>query len=153
MVTMPEVVWTWALWTDRLKPDAADALFFARGCSRSPTRVRRWQAEHLLLMSLLDSASSACLLLRRCGVDPTDVEREVRRRVKQPNASGHTDCAPVLEAAFAEASALGENKIGTEHIVLAVLQCEGPGGDVLRGVGLKEDSVRGVMATKRNISS
>lgn len=153
MVTMLEVAWTWALWTDRLKPDAADALFFARGCSRSPARVRRWQAEHLLLMSLLDAASSACLLLRRCGVDPADVERELLRRVKQPNESGHTDCAPVLEAAFVEASALGENKVGTEHIVLAVLQCEGPGGEVLRGIGLKEDAVRAVLATNRNISS
>lgn len=104
-------------------------------------------------MSLLDAASSACLLLRRCGVDPAGVEREVLRRVKQSNASGHTDCAAVLEVAFVEASALGENKIGTEHIVLAVLQSEGPGGEVLRGVGLREDAVRAVMATKRNISS
>jgi len=153
MVTMPQVVWTWALWTDRLKPDAADAMFFARGCSRSPSRVRRWQAEHLLLMSLLDSASPACVLLRRCGVDPTDVEREVLRRVKQPNVAGHTDSAAVLEAAFAEASALGEEKVGTEHIVLAVLQSEGPGGEVLRGLGLRKDSMRAVMATKPDISS
>lgn len=104
-----------------------------------------------MLLSLLDPSSSACILLRRCGVDPTDVEREVIRRVKQPNAAGHTDCAAVLEAAFAEASSLGEDKVGTEHIVLAVLQSEGPGGEVLRGMGLKKDSVRAVMATKPDI--
>ena len=51
------------------------------------------------------------------------------------------DCKKVLELTFREALRLGHNYIGTEHILLALLEVEN-GSGVLSGLGLEKSSVQ-----------
>ena len=45
----------------------------------------------------------------------------------------------VLELTLREALALGHNYIGTEHILLGLLEEESPGGGTLAGLGITKD--------------
>jgi len=104
--------------------------------------VRQWQVEHLLLMLLIDSEGPTSKLLRRCGVDPQDVERAIMRRVKEPGLTGSTNSSAMLDLALGETSALGEEKIGARHVVLAILQSDGLARDLLRAKGVDAESCR-----------
>jgi ATP-dependent Clp protease ATP-binding subunit ClpA len=136
-------------WTGRLEQDVADALSFSRGCSRSPARVRRWQVEHLLLMLLLDPEGPTSKLLRKCGVEPRDVERAIMRRVKEPGLIGSTDSSAMLDLALAEASALGEEKVSAKHVLLASFRTGGIARETLSRFGLEPESLRSIVATNR----
>lgn len=50
------------------------------------------------------------------------------------------DSRKVLELTFREALRLGHNYVGTEHILLALLEFEG-GSGVLSGLGVEKDAV------------
>jgi Clp amino terminal domain, pathogenicity island component len=95
------------------------------------------QPEHLLLALLEDADSLGCLLLTRGGVD-IDALREavaLPERVDEPPSlvpfSGQA--RKVLELTFREALRLGHNYIGTEHILLALLESEADDGPLHRG--------------------
>jgi len=103
-------------------------------------------------MSLIDDASPAANLLRGCGANPTDVLREVRRRVKLSDTAGHTDSAAILDLAMAEASSLGDEKIGTEHLLLAILRSEGIANEVLRSQGVDANAIRQILSDQRKVS-
>ncbi len=47
-----------------------------------------------------------------------------------------------VEVAEAEARALGHDRVGTEHLLLGVLDVEGTAGQVLRGLGVDIDRLR-----------
>ena len=49
----------------------------------------------------------------------------------------------VLKAAVAEAGALGHSHVGTEHLLLALINAEGLAGDALRQLGVDYEAVRG----------
>lgn len=56
------------------------------------------------------------------------------------------DSRKVLELTFREALRLGHNYVGTEHILLALLEFEG-GSGVLSGLGVEKDAVSAAVET------
>lgn len=93
--------------------------------------------EHLLLGIVDEGSGVAMNVLRRSGVDPTDIRREIERLVQHgpPMVTlGQLPFTPrmkrVLALSVEESSGLGHNYIGTEHLLLAILN-EG-GSDAAR---------------------
>jgi hypothetical protein len=100
---------------------------------------------HLVLGLLSDTESLAALAIADQGVDRSAIEREARAALPPPS-SGAPDLVPydlearkALELSFREALRLGHNYIGTEHILLALLELEG-GDGVLHTAGLEKDA-------------
>lgn len=90
------------------------------------------QPGHLLLALFGDSASVAVRLLESQGVDaekaavavkPTEPAAEMPALIPFSGAA-----RKVLELTFREALRLGHNYIGTEHVLLALLEAEPDGG-------------------------
>ncbi|OBK94380.1 hypothetical protein A5645_16620 [Mycobacterium asiaticum] len=100
--------------------------------------------EHLLLGVLSDPAALATVLLHQQKVD-TDALRE---SVKLPPAASEVPALipfsgparKVLELTFREALRLGHNYIGTEHLLLALLELE-DGAGPLHGAGAAKERV------------
>ncbi|MEE6176263.1 Clp protease N-terminal domain-containing protein [Mycobacterium sp. 050134] len=92
--------------------------------------------DHLLLGVLSDKAALATVLLHRQKVDT----EALRTSVRLPPAAGETPtlipfsgpARKVLELTFREALRLGHNYIGTEHLLLALLESEDSGGPLHR---------------------
>jgi ATP-dependent Clp protease ATP-binding subunit ClpC len=107
--------------------------------------------EHLLLGLVREGTGVAATVLQRLGVDPKRVRLEVEKIVK-----GGTDVistgreftlAPrakkAFEYAFEEAKKLGQNYIGTEHILLGLLrEEEGIAAQVLLNLGVELEEVQ-----------
>jgi ATP-dependent Clp protease ATP-binding subunit ClpA len=107
--------------------------------------------EHLLLGLVREGTGVAATVLQRLGVDPERVRVEVEKIVK-----GGTDVistgrkftlAPpakkAFEYAFEEAKRLGQNYIGTEHLLLGLLRQEqGIAAQVLLSLGVELGEVR-----------
>jgi ATP-dependent Clp protease ATP-binding subunit ClpA len=110
------------------------------------------QPGHLLLALWTDPESLATRLLAGQGVDAD----ATAAAVTLPPAAEHMPALipfsgaarKVLELTFREALRLGHNYIGTEHILLAMLEAEGDDGP-LHGLGVDkqraEDEVIGVL--------
>jgi Clp amino terminal domain, pathogenicity island component len=102
------------------------------------------QPAHLLLALLTDPESLAVKLLAGQGVDA----EAVAKAVTLPPSGGDVpalipfngQAKKVLELTFREALRLGHNYIGTEHILLALLEAEEQDGP-LRGLGVDKDRV------------
>ena len=100
--------------------------------------------EHLILGLLADTDSLAAALLRAHGAEP----EQIRAAVTLPASTGQElDLVPfsgpakkVLELTFREALRLGHNYIGTEHILLALLESE-DGDGPLHGSGVDKEVV------------
>lgn len=100
--------------------------------------------DHLLLGLLSDSAALATVLLHLQQVDT----EALRGAVELPAAGGEApDLIPfsgparkVLELTFREALRLGHNYIGTEHLLLALLELE-EGAGPLNRAGVDKDRV------------
>lgn len=100
--------------------------------------------EHLLLGVLSDPAALATVLLKQQKVD-TDALRE---SVELPPAASEVPALipfsgparKVLELTFREALRLGHNYIGTEHLLLALLELE-DGAGPLHGAGVAKERV------------
>ncbi|SPM37363.1 hypothetical protein MRAB57_5210 [Mycobacterium rhizamassiliense] len=100
--------------------------------------------DHLLLGLLSDPAALATVLLQLQQVDT----EALRGGVELPAAAGDTpDLIPfsgparkVLELTFREALRLGHNYIGTEHLLLALLELEDDAGPLHR-CGVDKDRV------------
>lgn len=88
--------------------------------------------EHLLLALVLETEGIAGATLRELGVAPTDVLEEIERltgygdAVIAPGASGYLPYSPkakqVLDVARVEAQQASAVKIGTAHLLLALLR-------------------------------
>ncbi|MEC3958682.1 Clp protease N-terminal domain-containing protein [Nocardia sp. CDC153] len=103
--------------------------------------------EHLILGLLAEPESLAVKVIEGKGVS-TDAVRRVATAAL-PAATGDpvpalipfdAQARKVLELTFREALRLGHNYIGTEHLLLALLDLEN-GSGVLTGLGLDKDSV------------
>lgn len=98
--------------------------------------------EHLILGLLGDTESLAIAILAAQGVEPD----QIRAAITLPPATGQTlDLVPfsgpakkVLELTFREALRLGHNYVGTEHILLALLESE-DGDGPLHSLGVDKD--------------
>ncbi|ORW87524.1 hypothetical protein AWB92_24030 [Mycobacterium sp. IEC1808] len=92
--------------------------------------------DHLLLGLLTDPAALATVLLKRQQVDPDTI----RAAVSLPPAAGEPPelipfsgpARKALELTFREALRLGHNYIGTEHLLLALLELEDGAGPLHR---------------------
>ncbi|GAB3955195.1 hypothetical protein GCM10027614_63750 [Micromonospora vulcania] len=102
--------------------------------------------EHLVLGLLAEPEALAARALAGRGVSPEAV-RDAVAAVLPPRAEQVPDLIPydarakkALELTFREALRLGHNYIGTEHILLALLEQE-DGSGVLTGLGLEKAAV------------
>ncbi|MCW2510961.1 MAG: hypothetical protein JWR11_3 [Mycobacterium sp.] len=105
--------------------------------------------DHLLLALFGDPASLAARLLAGHGIDAQAVARTVTlppRVAELPALTPFNGPAKkVLELTVREALRLGHNYIGTEHILLALLETEGDDGP-LHTLGLDKDGAEAEIA-------
>ncbi|MFC9648585.1 MULTISPECIES: Clp protease N-terminal domain-containing protein [unclassified Streptomyces] len=97
---------------------------------------------HLVLGLLDDPEGLAAQVIVAQGVQPATVREAVTGTLPEPSGEPVPDLVPfdarakkALELTFREALRLGHNYIGTEHLLLALLEQE-DGEGVLSGVGL-----------------
>jgi hypothetical protein len=102
--------------------------------------------DHLVLGLLSEPDSLAALIMAQAGASPDAVRAVVRPRLSGP-AAETPDLIPfdagarkALELTFREALRLGHNYIGTEHLLLALLELD-DGDGVLTGFGLEKSAV------------
>jgi hypothetical protein len=139
---------------DRFTERARDAVVAAQQAARDLGHPLVG-TEHALIGLLDDPDSLASRLLHGWSVTRDDVVAEVRRRVTPGESesesggdatgsapAGHIPFSPRAKKAadltLRQALSLGHNYIGTEHILLGVIQAEGLGAQILhdRGVSL-----------------
>ena len=105
--------------------------------------------EHLLLGLVREGTGVAATVLQRLGVDPKRVRLEVEKIVASGTdvvSAGKQPFAPRAKKAFEhaveEAKRLGQNYIGTEHLLLGLLkEEEGIAAQVLLNLGVELDEV------------
>ena len=127
----------------RFTPRARTAVVAAQTAARAAGNTEI-TPEHLILGLLADTDSLAAALLRAHGAEP----EQIRAAVTLPASTGQElDLVPfsgpakkVLELTFREALRLGHNYIGTEHILLALLESE-DGDGPLHGSGVDKEVV------------
>ncbi|WP_308211809.1 Clp protease N-terminal domain-containing protein [Actinoallomurus soli] len=98
----------------------------------------------LLAGIVAEGGNLALHVLRAIDIDPLQVQRDLERQT-DPEAGGAQDdasarfsvaAAGALELAVTEATALGHNYVGCEHLLLGLVgEPEGTAGRVLRGLG------------------
>jgi ATP-dependent Clp protease ATP-binding subunit ClpB len=113
---------------------------------------------HLLVALLEQSDGIAGPLLTAVGADPVDVRAKAEAALRRmPSVSGATVPAPspsrellrVINAAGEQASALGDEYISTEHLLVGLAGSEGEAGDVLTGAGATRDTLLAAFRTVR----
>ncbi len=106
--------------------------------------------EHILLGLIQEGSGVAANVLKNLGLDLTKIRHEIEKSVKAgPNmvTIGQLPFTPrakkVLEFAVEEATALGHNYIGTEHLLLGLLrETGGKAAQVLLNLGVRLQEVR-----------
>ncbi|MCU0722271.1 MAG: ATP-dependent Clp protease ATP-binding subunit [Planctomycetes bacterium] len=106
--------------------------------------------EHILLGLVQEESGVAASVLKNMDIDLKKVRMEVEKQVQAgtgAKASGQLPFTPrakkVLELAMEEASNLGHNYIGTEHLLLGLLkEQDGMAARVLINLGLRLEEVR-----------
>jgi hypothetical protein len=125
----------------RFTPRARTAVVEAQNAARDAENLEI-TPDHLVLGLLTDEESLALRLLASQGID---AER-IRAAITLPPATGERHelipfngpAKKVLELTFREALRLGHNYIGTEHLVLALLEAENAEGP-LHAVGVDRE--------------
>ncbi|MCC7013171.1 MAG: ATP-dependent Clp protease ATP-binding subunit [Planctomycetes bacterium] len=106
--------------------------------------------EHILLGLVQEGSGVAANVLKNMGIDLTKIRAEVEKIVKTGPSMvtmGQLPFTPrakkVLELSMEEASNLGHNYIGTEHLLLGLIkENEGIAAQVLMNLGVKLEDVR-----------
>ncbi len=139
----------------RFTPRARNAVVSAQNEARA-RHDQEIRIEHLVLGLLAEPEGLAARAVVAQGV-PLDRVREVATAVLGPAGTGESpELVPfddrtraALEATFREALRLGHNYIGTEHVLLALLDAD-EGTGVLAGLGVDraraEEFVAGALA-------
>jgi ATP-dependent Clp protease ATP-binding subunit ClpB len=113
---------------------------------------------HLLAALLEQTDGIAGPLLRAVGADPADVRTKTEAALRRmPSVSGSTVAAPspsreflrVINAAGEQASALGDEYVSTEHLLVGLAEAGGEAGDVLTGSGATRDTLLAAFRTVR----
>jgi len=107
--------------------------------------------EHILLGLVAEGTGVAASVLKQMNVDLQRIRKEIEKIVEgSPNivTQGNLPFTPraktVLLLAVEEASNLGHNYIGTEHLLLGLIaECEGVAARVLTNLGVEIGAVRG----------
>lgn len=127
----------------RFTPRARKVIVAAQDAAREAHHAEI-APEHLVLGLLTEPDGLAFALLANQGVD----DDAIRSACQLPRGDGealhlvpfNTAAKKALEVTFREALRLGHNYIGTEHILLALLETEDEDGP-LRGLGVQKDLV------------
>lgn len=106
--------------------------------------------EHILLGLVQEGSGVAANVLKNMGIDLSKIRAEVEKIVKTGPSMvtmGQLPFTPrakkVLELSVEEASNLGHNYIGTEHLLLGLIkENEGIAAQVLMNLGVKLEDVR-----------
>ncbi len=106
--------------------------------------------EHILLGLVQEGSGVAANVLRNMGIDLKRIRTEIEKLVKGSATMvpmGNLPFTPrakkVLELSLEEASQLGHNYIGTEHLLLGLIkESEGIAARVLTNLGVKLEDVR-----------
>ncbi|MFM7298709.1 MAG: Clp protease N-terminal domain-containing protein, partial [Planctomycetota bacterium] len=106
--------------------------------------------EHILLGLVQEGSGVAANVLKNMSIDLTKIRAEVEKIVKTGPSMvtmGQLPFTPrakkVLELSMEEASNLGHNYIGTEHLLLGLIkENEGIAAQVLMNLGVKLEDVR-----------
>src|SRR5690349_12847565 len=129
----------------RFTPRARNAVVAAQNETRAAGNVEI-RPEHLLLGLLSEPAGLAVVVLEEQGVT-IDAIRQAAAAALPPAGDELPALIPfdgqskkALELTFREALRQGHNYVGTEHILLALLEVEG-GGGVLHGLGVDKAAV------------
>ncbi len=130
---------------NRYTPRAREAVMAAHNASKAAGNAEG-VPEHLLLGLLADSDGLAAKTLVALGVS-LESAREAATAALPPAVGEVPELVPygsaakkVLELTFREALRLGHNYVGTEHILLALLEHEN-GEGVLCGLGVTKQAV------------
>ncbi len=106
--------------------------------------------EHVLLGILLEGSGAGVSVLKSCAVELAAARLEVEKRVKpghEQDTNSERPFSPlvrrVLEHALIQAHLLGHRQIGTEHLLLGLLEEECPALEVLRALGADPETLRG----------
>ncbi|CAM4340560.1 putative ATP-dependent Clp protease ATP-binding subunit [Mycobacterium basiliense] len=127
----------------RFTPRARNAVVAAQNAAHQASNSEI-TPDHLVLGMLSDPAALATVLLQMQKIDP----EALRGAVKLPPATTEVPelipfsgpARKVLELTFREALRLGHNYIGTEHLLLALLELE-DGAGALRASGVDKARV------------
>ncbi|MFE9241554.1 Clp protease N-terminal domain-containing protein [Streptomyces sp. NPDC007007] len=101
---------------------------------------------HLILGLLAEPEGVAVRVLAGQGVEPDALRAEATTALPAPVDAApelipyDADAKKVLELTFREALRLGHSHVGTEHVLLALLEFE-DGSGVLSGLGLSKEAV------------
>ncbi|TCR11582.1 Clp protease N-terminal domain-containing protein [Streptomyces sp. BK205] len=134
----------------RYTPRARNVVMSAHNAAIA-ARNPEGRPEHLVLGLLAEPEGLAAKALVAQGVT-LDAVRQAATDALPPAADEVPELVPygsdakkVLELTFREALRLGHNYIGTEHILLALLEFE-HGTGVLSGLGVEKEPVEGAIA-------
>src|SRR5262252_9376963 len=134
----------------RFTPRARNAVTVAQNEARAAGHDQI-RPEHLLLGLLSDPQSLAAAAIVELGVPLATVRQAVTAALPPPAGEVPAlipfdkQARKVLELTFREALRLGHNYIGTEHILLALLEQE-DGGGVLGGLGIDKAAAQARLA-------
>ncbi|MGY1749376.1 ATP-dependent chaperone ClpB [Modestobacter sp. SYSU DS0511] len=113
---------------------------------------------HLLVALLEQTDGIAGPLLQAAGADPADVRAKADAALRRmPSVSGATVAAPspsrellrAINAAGEQASALGDEYVSTEHLLVGLATTEGEAGAVLASAGATRDALLAAFRTVR----
>ncbi|MBN2114383.1 MAG: ATP-dependent chaperone ClpB, partial [Acidimicrobiia bacterium] len=112
--------------------------------------------EHLLLALLGQSEGLVYPLLSRLGVDPAALRRRLGEALEKiPRVFGDTstgispDLLRVLEQADAERTAMKDDYVSVEHLLLALAAAPGAAGEALRSAGADREAMLSALAEVR----
>ena len=134
----------------RFSPRARNAVMVAQNEARAAGHDQI-RPEHLLLGLMSDPQSLAATAIVELGVPLATVRQAVTAALPPPAGAVPAlipfdqQARKVLELTFREALRLGHNYIGTEHILLALLELEDSGG-VLSGLGIDKAAAQARLA-------
>jgi hypothetical protein len=136
----------------RFTPRARNAVMASQNEAREAQHDKILRT-HLLLGLLSEPEALAAQAIAGQGVSADDVRRAAADALP-PAADEVPELIPydagarkALELTFRQALRLGHNYIGTEHILLALLECEeGDGGGVLTGLGIDKTTTEATIS-------
>jgi len=137
---------------DKFTIKAQEALNEAAGIAQKSDHSQI-ESEHLLLALLRQENGIVTPIIERIGGDAsrltTDVEALVNKTPKVFGEAAQVFYSPALSKILAkaevEASALKDEFVSTEHILIAIAASEGKAADLLKKAGVNKDAILGAL--------